>query len=459
MRPVFILETNLSRERDWTKGSIAANLWRLSWPLVVSQSLNMLGPTIDMIWVGRLSSEAIAGVGVSGMAVMVANSIMMGLGMGASAIIARFVGAGDEDKAVHAAQQSFVVCLMFIIIMVPSGVLLAEPILNIMGVTADVIVEGKIYMQIMFMGSAVMSFRMITESIMQASGDTTSPMRIAVLFRILHVILAPMLIFGYWIFPELGVRGAAITNIISQGAGLILGMWILFTGRTRLKLSVRNFSVDWEIIWRIVKVGIPASVMGVQRGLGNMILMRFVVPFGTIAVAAHTLAQRVEMFVMMPAMGLGRGAGVLVGQNLGAGKSERAEKSGWLASGIAVGLLVTFSIIIFFQAERIIGIFGAEPEVVAITAAFIRIMAIGFLIFGLEPVLMQSLTGAGDTIPPMLATVLSFWVIQIPLAATLPGLTGIGVYGIRWGMVAGIMTAAIALAVYFKSGHWKQKRV
>ncbi|MFC1948914.1 MATE family efflux transporter [Chloroflexota bacterium] len=445
--------------KDWTKGSIIGNLWSLSWPMMISQSLNMIGPTIDMIWVGRLGSAAIAGVGVSGMAVMVVNAIMMGLGMGARAMIARFIGAGDNEGANHVARQAFIVSAGFAVIMVPAGIFLSRPILTLMGVEAEVVAEGVTYMRIMFVGAGFMSFRMMVEGIMQASGDTKTPMRIAVVYRALHLVLAPFLIFGWWIFPRMGVSGAAVTNVFSQGLGLGLGVWFLYTGRTRMKVTFQNFRFDPGVIWRMVRIGVPASIMGMQRGFGNMVLMYFVVPYGTFAVAAHTLCQRIEMFVMMPGMGLGRGASVLVGQNLGADEPGRAEKSGWMAGGLAVAAMVIFSGAILLWAEQIISIFGPEQEVVELAAAFLRIAAVGFILFGLEPVLMQCLSGAGDTLPPMLATVLSFWILQVPLAYFLPRVTDLGVYGIRWARVAGMVAAAVALVAYFKTGRWKRKRV
>jgi Na+-driven multidrug efflux pump len=187
--------------------------------------------------------------------------------------------------------------------------------------------------------------------------------------------------------------------------------------------------------------------------------MWFIVPFGTVAVAAHTLCQRVEMFVLMIGMGWGRGAGVLVGQNLGAQKPERAERSGWLAAGVVQILTLACAISILVWPEGIIRIFGPEPSVEQEAAIFIRIAAVGFFLFGLEPVLMQSLTGAGDSIPPMLATTMSFWIIQVPLAYLLPQFAGMGVYGIRWGMVAGRLLNALTLAIYFKSGRWKHKNI
>ena len=225
------------KERDWTQGSVIRNLWLLSWPLMIGASLNQIGPTIDMIWVGRLSSATIAGVGVGGMAVMMMNSVMMALCMGSRAIIARYIGAGDKAEAIHAARQAYLVGILFALIMVPVGLFLSEAIMNLFGVEQDVVEQGSMYLQILLAGSASMVLWMMTETVMQASGDSMTPMRIAIGFRALHIALCPALIFGWWIFPELGVRGAALTNIITQGLGLIFGFWVLFTGRTRLHLT------------------------------------------------------------------------------------------------------------------------------------------------------------------------------------------------------------------------------
>jgi putative MATE family efflux protein len=427
--------------------------------MVVSQSLNMIGPTLDMIWVGQLGSAAIAGVGVAGMAVMMISSLLMGLGMGARAIIARYIGAGDSEGANHAAQQAFIVAGMFALIITPTGMLLAEPILILMGLEADVVAQGAAYMRVMLISEAILSFRMISEGIMQASGDTVKPMAMAVITRIIQVSLCPLFIFGIWLFPQFGVRGAAVADIFGQSIGLIFGLWVLITGRTRLRLSMKKFNFDPVMIWRMVKIGIPASVMGMQRSLGNLILMWIVVPFGTVAVAAHTLCQRIEMFILMPGLGLGMGSGVLIGQNLGAGRPERAEKSGWLAATVVEVFMICCSISILIWAEEIIGIFSPEPDVLVMGSLFMRIAAVGFFVFAFEPVFMNCLTGAGDTIPPMLATLLSFWVLQIPLAYYLPRITDWGVQGVRWGMAIGSIGNALSLAIYFKIGRWKRKKV
>jgi len=284
--------------RDWTKGNIFHNLLMLSWPMVISNSLNMLGPTIDMVWVGKLGAASIAGVGVAGIAVMLIMSAIMGLMMGMRAMIARFVGAGNVEGANHVAQQGFAISAIFAILMAVVGIFFAEPIMGLFGLEPDVVAEGVAYMRIIFVGAAAMSFRMMTEGIMQASGDAQTPMRITIFFRIFHVALCPFLIFGWWIFPRLGVSGAALTNVISQSLGLFISLWVLSTGRSRLRLSLKNFRLDPNIIWRIVRIGFPALISGIQRTFSQFFVMLFMAPFGTIAVAAHTINQRIEMMLL-----------------------------------------------------------------------------------------------------------------------------------------------------------------
>jgi putative MATE family efflux protein len=304
-----------------------------------------------------------------------------------------------------------------------------------------------------------MSFGMLAQGVMQASGDSITPMKIDIGIRIFHVILCPFLVFGWGIFPALGVSGAALTNVISQGIGGAIMLWILFTGRTRLHLTLRNFSLDGTMIWRIVKIGLPASITSMERSFANFFLMLFIVPFGTAAVAAHALAQRIDVFVHMPAQGLGQGAGVLAGQNMGAGQPERAERTGWIAAALFTAVMAVASVGIWFWAEPLVRVFNSDPELVEIAATFLRIDIISYLVFGLVVVLMNCLNGVGDTIIPMLTTLVTMWMIQLPLAWILPIVTDLGVYGIRWGIVTAIVMRAVIYAVYFRHGRWKRKIV
>ncbi|MFC1946668.1 MATE family efflux transporter [Chloroflexota bacterium] len=446
-----------SYNRNWTEGSVIHNLWSLSWPLMISQTLTVLGPTVDMIWVGKLGAAPIAGVGVSGMVIMAVNSLMMGLYTGLRAMIARFVGAGDMESANNIGQQALVIGTVFSLITAAIGLFLAEPILEMFGVEPDVVTEGATYMRIQLAGSITMAVAMVSQFIMQASGDTVTPMRISIFFRLVHVVICPILIFGVWIFPEMGVSGAAWANVISQLFGGILGAWFLFTGRTRLKLTLRGFHFDKDVIWRMTKIGIPASITGVQRFLPYLVLVWFISPFGTAAVGAHSLMQRIDTFIRMPAGALGSAAGVLAGQNLGAGKPDRAEQGGWISVALYSGVMVICCIFIWFFADNIVKIFSTDAELLDITSTFMRIQIVGYLVFGLTIVISLCVEGVGDTMVTMIVTLLTMWVIQIPLAWFLPEHTSLGVNGVQWAISIALVFRALLFTVYFKSGRWKRK--
>ena len=446
-------------DKDWTKGSILRNLLSLSWPMIVSDSLNLMGPTIDMIWVGKLGAASIAGVGIAGMGLMIVSLGRMGINTGMRAMIARFVGAGDEESANHVAQQAFVISVIYTIFMTTVGLIFTEAILRLFGVEADVVTEGTAYLRIMFLGTGATSFHMLTEGVMHAAGDAVTPMKISIFSRITHTVLCPFLVFGWWIFPRLGVSGAAMSSLFTQIMAMSLGLFVIFTGYSRLRITLRHFHLDLNTIWRIVRIGLPASVMMIQSSVGGLVLMLFMVPYGTLAVASHTLLRRIDSFIRMPSMGFGRGAGVLVGQNLGAQQPRRAERSAWLAVSFSESIMVIFAVVILLWAEQIMRIFSSDPDLLNIASTFLRIAAVGYLTIGLDAILTQCLSGAGDTLPPMIITVLRMWAVTIPLAIVLPKVGELGVYGVRWAIVVGLVAGTIAYLIYFLFGRWKRKKV
>lgn len=446
-------------ERDWTKGSIIGSLWGLSWPMMITQLVTTLGPTVDMIWVGKLGSASVAGVGISGMVVMLMNTARMGLQMGTRALIARFIGQGDKDQANHVAQQTFVISIAFSIVTAIIGIFLAEHIMTAFGVDPEVVSEGAAYMRIQLIGMISMSLQMMSQSVMQASGDAFTPMIVGVGGRLFHIALCPFLVFGWWIFPDMGVSGAAMTGVISQGLAGLVGFWFLYTGRTRLTLTFRNFRFDGSMIWRIVKIGLPGSINGMGRTGATLLLTVFIVPFGTVAVAAQSLMERLDRFIQMPAMAMGQTAGVLAGQNLGAGQPERAEKTAWLAVWLFTAFITVVSIFVWFFADNIIMLFNNEPEMVEVAGNFLRITIVTYMTFGLVMVLMQCINGVGDTITPMIVTIVTMGGVMLPMAYFLPRITGLDVYGVRWAMVTGNLLRAIIYLFYFKMGRWKKKRI
>ncbi|OGN98976.1 MAG: hypothetical protein A2Y58_01250 [Chloroflexi bacterium RBG_13_51_52] len=447
------------REKDLTKGSITRNLWSLAWPMTVSTSIMTLGPFIDAIWIGKLGTASMAGVTVSGTVVMLINSLIMGLFTGLRAMVARFVGAGDKEQANHVSQQAFVIGAVLSLLMAIIGLFFAESILRLWNLEADVIEAGAIYMRIELIGTFTMSFGLMAQSIMYASGDSKTPMIISIGTRIFHIILCPLLIFGYAGFPELGVTGAALSTVISQGIGGAIGLWILFTGHTRLKITLKNFNFDWSIIWRTAKIGIPASLGGIHMNVGNIVFMWFIAPFGTLAIAGHMLVSRVDMLILMPAMGLGSAAGILAAQNLGALQPERAEKTAWTAISIFTGVMLLFSIAVWIWANSIVRLFNAEPELIEMASTFLKIQTVSYMCNGLMMVMMSVMNTVGDTLIAFIIDLVTMWGIRVPLAYFLPGIANLGVYGVRWALVADTVSSAIVFIIYFRSGRWKRKKI
>jgi putative MATE family efflux protein len=446
--------------RDWTQGSILGNLWGLAWPMSVSALVEQLGPTVDMIWIGKLGQAAMAGVGVAGLAVMTVNAARMGINTGLRAMISRAIGAKDLEEANRVTQQGLVVSTIFAIVMAIIGGFFSESILRLLGVAPEVVETGADYMRIQLVGSIFMSLGMLANGIMQASGDTVTPMKLIIAGRLFHVVLCPFLIFGWWIFPRLEVNGAAITNIIQYAfisAGI--GLWILFSGRSRIKPTMKGFRFDGKILWRMVKVGLPASFTGMERNFASLVIIKFISPFGTVAVAAHSLLQRIDPFFHMPAQGFGQAAGVLAGQNLGARLPERAEKTGWIAAFIFTGTMCIASLLVWFLPGPIVRIFNSDPALVDIASVFLRIEIVNFMVFGFVTVLMNCLNGVGDTWIPMWTNLISMWAMQVPLAWLLSTRTDLGVYGVRWGMAIAIVMRAVVYIVYWKLGRWKYRKV
>jgi len=446
-------------KRDWTKGSIAGNLWSLSWPMTVSSAVMMIGPTIDMVWIGKLGEASIAGVGVSAIVVMLINSLIMGLFTGLRAMVARFVGAKDEKTANVVAQQAFVIGVAFSIFVAAIGLFLAEPILKLLGVDDAVVAEGAAYMRIQLLGIFTMSFVMIAQNIMQASGDAQTPMRISIGMRIAHIVLCPFLIFGWLFFPRLGVSGAALTDVIVQACGGALALWIVFSGRTRLRPTLRNFTFNGNIIWRMVKIGIPASLSGIHFNIGNIVFIWFIAPFGTQAVAGHTLISRLDSFVIMPAIGLGSAAGILAAQNLGAGQPDRSAKTAWIAIGWFTAIMFVLSLVMWTWSEQVIRIFNTEPDLVDMASKFLKIQIVTYMLNGLMIVMMNVMNNVGDTLIAMFIDIGTMWGIRVPLAILLPRIANLGVYGVRWALVADTVSSALIFIIYFKSGRWKRKKI
>ncbi len=448
-----------SPRKDWTKGPILRNLLLLSWPMIVMEATYMISQLVDMVWVGRSGSAAIAGLGIGLMITFMVSTVDMAIIAGTRAMISRFVGAGDQANAHKVAGQAYILAFTWGVIVTIGGYYLAEPLISMFGVEPSVVTEGSKYLRVMFLGWISMEMLVMGLYIMQSSGDSMNPMKLEVIIRVVHVVLCPFLVLGLWFFPQMGITGAALSNVISQILGALIGFWYIFGGHTRIKLSLKDIRFVPGMTWRMLKIGIPSLISMAQMTASNFVVTWIIAPFGTAALAAHSMVNNINGFIITPNIGMSSGVSVLVGQNLGAKQPQRAVKSTWLGAAILQGFLVVCIIIILIWARGIVSFFTDDPELINIASTFLRIATAGYLVMGFSSAFMSCINGAGDTLPAMLINIGMIWIVQIPLAYVLSNFTGLDVYGIRWALVAAAVSSAVISFLYFKFGKWKVKRV
>ncbi|HSW58732.1 MAG TPA: MATE family efflux transporter [Dehalococcoidales bacterium] len=448
-----------SRRRDWTKGPILRNLLILSWPMIVMEATYMVSQLFDLVWVGRSGSAALAGLGIGLMICFMVSTVDMAIIAGMRAMIARFVGAGDPVNARKVAAQAYILAFGWGAIVSVGGYFLAEPLVRMFGVEPAVVTEGTRYLRVMFLGWISMGMLVMGLYIMQSSGDSFNPMILEVIIRVVHVAISPFLVLGLWIFPAMGITGAALANVISQILGALFGFWYLFGGHTRLKLRLSDIRFIPGMTWRLLRIGIPSLISMVQMTASNFLLTWIVAPFGTAALAAHSLVNNINGFVSTPNIGMSAGMSVLAGQNLGAKQPQRAVKSTLLGAAVLQGFLVVCIIVILIWAENIVGLFTQDPETVKIATTFLRIATAAYLVMGLSAAFMACINGAGDTLATMIINIGMIWLVQIPLAFILANHTGLEANGIRWALVTAVFTTAAVSFLYFKFGKWRTKRV
>ena len=266
------------------------------------------------------------------------------------------------------------------------------------------------------------------------------------------------MIFGIG-FPRLGVNGAALATVLARGIGVVIAFWVLFRGSSVIHLKLRNVKVNFGLIWRISRIGVPSSIQMSLRSLMGVVLMAIVAKYGTYAVAAYGVGLRIMMLVLMPAFGLAMAAATLVGQNLGARDPERAHLSAWAATRFTMLIMGTVGIIFFLLAPDLIRLFNPNPQVVAIGTAYLRTTSFGYIFIALGIVLGRSLNGAGDTTSPMVITFISLWCLQIPLALLLPGRFHLGIAGVWWAILISTVVNGSLITAWFQRGRWKLKEI
>jgi putative MATE family efflux protein len=461
--------------RDLTQGSIPRNLMFLGWPQMVSGLVNALDQLADLFWAGFLGPRAVASTGVAQTWVQFFNTARMGLDTSARAMVSRAVGSGDMVQANHVARQALFFNMTVSLIVSTTAIILSEWLLHVLGVSDAIVEEGATYQRLRFVGSFFFMMNQLGGTLLQAGGDSLTPMRAQLLIRGSHLALSPILMFGWLGLPAWGISGAAAANTISQILGVSLNFRALFTGTSRVHITLKDPSWDWAVVRRQIEIGTPAAITGAERSFAQVILVGLAAPFGATGLAVYSIAQRIQMFGGFGSQGLSMAGGVIVGQSLGAGQPARARQTVWWALAFVAAVQGVICGTIFLFPERVMFLFSRDPEVIAMGAPWLRIEAFGYMLFALGNCLGQCLNTAGDTFVPMLASLGSLWGIQQPVAIVLTGsaktwevagyalavptLLDVGPYGIPMAILVASAVRTSALFLYVLYGPWWKKEV
>lgn len=444
-------------EHDYTQGSLRGAIVLLAIPMILELSLESVFALVDMFFVGKLGPNAIAAVGLTEAAITIIYSIAMGLSMAATAVVARRIGEKNPEGAAHAGMQSLVLALMVAVVTSVIGIIFAPDILRVMGASQEVIKDGTIFTRIMLGGSSVIMLLFLINGIFRGAGDAAMAMRSLWIASLLNIILCPLFINGYGLFPGLGLKGAAIATTIGRGMGVLYQCYHLFKGKGTLKVRASHFKWDTPVLKTLIGVGWPATLQFIiQSGSWILIAMLVATTGGTDASAGYQIAIRNVVFFILPAWGLSNAAATLVGQNLGAKQPERAEQSVLLTAKYNAIFMAGVTFLFLFFSTPIIGFFTHDPIVQRIGASALQIIGAGYIFYGIGMVMIQALNGAGDSRTPTRINFVGFWLFQIPLAWLLAKYIGWGPTGAFVAIPVAETGIAIVSYILFKKGRWKK---
>ncbi|NRB62674.1 MAG: MATE family efflux transporter [Saprospiraceae bacterium] len=443
-------------DKNVTTGSINRALFILSIPMILEMVMESLFSVIDILFVSRIGVEAVASVGLTESVITLVYAISIGMSIGATAVVARRIGENKPEEASIASMQAIFIGIVISIIVGILGMIYASDILRLMGGSEVVVREGAIYTRIVMGSNIVIMLLFLLNGIFRGAGDAALAMRSLWLANGINIILDPILIFGLGPFPELGLKGAAIATAIGRGVGVVYQFGLLIRGRSIVVLARRHLTFQWEIIQRLIKVSANGAFQFMISSASWIALMRIIALFGDEAVAGYVIAIRLIIFTILPSWGLSNATATLVGQNLGAGFPDRAEKSVWRAGLINTIFMVSVSVVYITFAPHIIAFFDNTPQVIESGVITLRIICLGYLFYAYGMVLSQAFNGAGDTRTPMIINFVCFWLLEIPLGYFLAVPLGWELAGVCWAIAISETALAIISAILFKKGKWKE---
>ncbi len=453
-----VKESLRGTQQDFTEGSLNRAVGLLAVPMVVEMLGESLFAVTDAFWVARLGADALAAVGLTESMLEIVYAVAVGIAMATTAMVARRIGEKNERGAARAAVQSIVIGVLFSLVLGAAGAYYAPELLGLMGASPSTVATGATYTRVLYAGMVTVLLLFLNNAIYRGAGDATTAMRALWIANGINVVVDPCLIFGLGPFPEMGLVGAAIGTNVGRGVGVLYQLWGFHKG-TRLRIERKDLAIDGSVIKSLLRLSAGGVAQLLVATGSYVVLIRILAGFGSAVLAGYVVAIRVVIFIILPAWGLSNAAATLVGQNLGAGKPDRAERSVWLTGAWNMGFMALVTLLLVAFARPIVELFTTDPTASPVGVEALTIISYGYIFYAWGMVMMQSFNGAGDTGTPTRINIVCFWLFEIPLAYALAIPLGMGPTGVFWAIGLSYSLSAVIGILVFRRGKWKLTKV
>jgi putative MATE family efflux protein len=446
-------------EHDYTHGPIGRAVVILAVPMILEMAMESTFAVCDVFFVSRLGVTAVAAVGLTEAVLAILYALGGGIATATTAMVARRVGEKRGAEAASATAQAIAVGFVVAALAGITGATFAGNVLALMGASDAVVRDGSPYTAVLLGGSGTIVLLFIVNAAFRGAGDAAMAMRVLWLANAVNLVLDPCLIFGIGPFPQLGITGAAIATTLGRGTGVLYQVVALLRGRGYIRLDPPALRIRLGLMLRLLLVSVGGIAQHLIATTSWVALMRVVGGFGSAAVAGYAIAIRIVVFALLPSWGVANSAATLVGQNLGAGRADRAARSVWTAALYNVFFLFAVGAFFVVGAELLIGVFSSEVAVLAHGADCLRVVSYGFVFYGLGMVVVQGFNGAGDTLTPTAINVVAYWLVQVPAAYALAHGAGLGPHGVFIAVAGAESLLTVIAVVIFCTGRWKTRSI
>lgn len=445
--------------------SLLKGILTLSIPTMMGMMFEMLYEIVDMAWVARLSINSVAAVTIFATIWWILNMVNDIVGTSSVSIISRFFGSGNTEKTIEAIEQTIIFKFLLALIVGIAMSFIIPFILAPLAVNREVLELSTLYGRIRLITLPLAFSSYTVNTALRCIGDAKKPFYIMAFSGVLNAILDPIMIFD--VIPYVGIRGmgmgiagAAYATVISQALAFFIGLYILMSGRTHVRISFkRGIYFVRDLDMKLLTIGLPTGIEGLLRNMGAFLVMRFIASYGVGVVAAYGICSRIVGLVSMPVFGLEMGTSVIVGQRLGACDVESAEKAGYLTAKVSFLILLAASTLLFIFPAAIMSIFTDSKEIIDIGVVFLRYFAVASLFMGPAGSLASILFGAGDNVPSMLGALISIWLVQLPLLFVFVTVMGLSVEWVWATYIFAYMVQLLVVFYFVKKGKWRDKCV